>query len=699
MRRIFLLFLGLCGTGCARSQTVVAPQGKQTPVVVKSSAALVAPKASQILYVSPSGNDGWSGKSASATGMDGPLRTLAAAQKKWRQKPQTAGEASPVEVVLRGGNYPLEDTLRLGVQDPPLEFKAYGTEKPRLIAANRAGDWKQETWEGRRAFVADIEGDEPLQGLYVNGARASRARWPKVGLLRLKDTGSNGRRNWGEEGTDHFAVDPTQWAQMGDASGAEVVALHFWVESRLPVQSFDPQTGAIVSSRGSIAPLDWGYKGEPAPYYVENARGALREAGEWIHDIPNHRLLYLPRPDQTLANTRLNAPRLAQLLRVDGEDNDKISDIGFEGIGFCESGAPLPYNDMQPPRKAPAGAPQAAVEVGGAIEVSRAERVTFQGCDFSALGWYGLQINEGATDVSVERCRFVDLGAGGLCANGSDAKGPLGLRSGAIKISDCTFQKGGRVWPSAVAVLLRHVNDCVVTHNAISDFYYTGISCGWSWGYGPSVANNNLISNNHIWNIGQGVLSDMGGVYLLGLAPGTRVENNWIHDVQSANYGGWGIYLDEGSSDVVVRNNVVARCSSNAFHQHYGQNNQIENNIFVGGGNSVVARTKVEDHLSFSLAHNILVSTGTPIYLNPLDQASSHIESSDNLVWNQSGAVKPTGDSDWNAWQGAGRDTNSRVADPLFVDAAHDNFDLKPNSPAPGVGFVPWKWRDVGPRL
>ncbi|HPC49343.1 MAG TPA: right-handed parallel beta-helix repeat-containing protein [Kiritimatiellia bacterium] len=53
--------------------------------------------------------------------------------------------------------------------------------------------------------------------------------------------------------------------------------------------------------------------------------------------------------------------------------------------------------------------------------------------------------------------------------------------------------------------------------------------------------------------------------------------------------------------------------------------------------------------------------------------------------------------SEWEAWQMAGADRDSVVADPQFVDAARGDFRLKPDSPALKLGFEPIAFDKIGP--
>ena len=52
---------------------------------------------------------------------------------------------------------------------------------------------------------------------------------------------------------------------------------------------------------------------------------------------------------------------------------------------------------------------------------------------------------------------------------------------------------------------------------------------------------------------------------------------------------------------------------------------------------------------------------------------------------------------EWASWQALGNDQHSLVADPLFVNAAKDDYRLQPNSPAFKLGFQPIPVEKIGP--
>jgi hypothetical protein len=229
------------------------------------------------------------------------------------------------------------------------------------------------------------------------------------------------------------------------------------------------------------------------------------------------------------------------------------------------------------------------------------------------------------------------------------------------------------------------------------------------------------IEKNHIHDIGQGVLSDMGGVYTLGIQPGSTIRGNRIHGVKAAGYGGWAIYPDEGSSHLVIEDNVAHDTTGHVFHQHYGNENTVRNNVFAFGGEGVLALSRGPAHnggrgaLAFTLERNILVSDGRPVIASGLsDDAAEAADrpflSDLNLFWDVSGAPVALGDGhgagkgglrktyDLAGWQALGLDRHSLAADPRFVDLAARDLRLAPESPALALGFRPIDLSDVGPR-
>ena len=242
-----------------------------------------------------------------------------------------------------------------------------------------------------------------------------------------------------------------------------------------------------------------------------------------------------------------------------------------------------------------------------------------------------------------------------------------------------------------------------VAHNDIGDLYYTGVSCGWVWGYSKSITRDNLILKNHIHDLGQGVLSDMGGVYLLGAQPGTVVANNIIHSIKSLDYGGWALYTDEGSGYITLENNICYDCNDNCYHQHYGRMNTVRNNIFAYAGGQICRVSRFEQHLSIIFEQNIMYTSGCPIYgIQNGHIDANTIASGRNIIWNEKGApvmmIRDGKELSIDDFKARGLENDSVVADPGFKDPEKRDFTLKEDSPAWEIGFQPIDVSDVGPR-
>jgi len=239
-----------------------------------------------------------------------------------------------------------------------------------------------------------------------------------------------------------------------------------------------------------------------------------------------------------------------------------------------------------------------------------------------------------------------------------------------------------------------------VAHNEISDLFYTAISVGWNWGYQETPCRDNLIEFNHLHDIGQNLLSDMGAIYTLGIQRGTVIRNNLIHDVHAFTYGGWGLYTDEGSSYITLENNVVYRCKSAGFHEHYGRENVVRNNIFAFNTEHQLMRSREEDHISFTFERNI-------VYFDSGDLlggswTNNRFRLDNNVYFDGRPEARPDSMRFAGAtlaeWQARGHDSHSVVADPMFYNSRAYNFRLNLDSPALKLEFNPIDLRRVGLR-
>jgi hypothetical protein len=189
----------------------------------------------------------------------------------------------------------------------------------------------------------------------------------------------------------------------------------------------------------------------------------------------------------------------------------------------------------------------------------------------------------------------------------------------------------------------------------------------------------------------------MGGIYTLGISTGTVIRFNRFYDVDHYYYGGWGIYFDEGSSNILAENNLVYHTNGGCLHQHYGENNRLINNIWAFDQSNQLARTRPEDHLSFTFERNIVYWKQGVLFGGNWTWTGHNYAFDYNLYWNALREPLSFAGLPLEKWQSdRGQDQHSLVADPMFVDPDNLDFRLKPGSPADQIGFKPFDLSTTG---
>lgn len=620
---------------------------------------------------------------------DGAVKTLEAAIKE-AARIRSSGNNEPVRIELAPGRYELEAPIIVTPElaGNGLEVVGPSGSRPVVSGGRRITGWKRDT-RNPNLWTAEIpearEGKWEFRQLFINGRRATRARQPNAGAFyRI-----NGESPQDKPARIKFKpgeIKP-EWAAAGDV---ELIAYLAWADIRMQIRKVDADQGVATLS-GDPRPSN---KENNAQYYLENAEEFLDAPGEWWLDKKTGRVSCLAHAGEDLERAEVIAPRLQELVVLKGDFEKKVPvrNVVFRNIVFSHTDYLLPetgYADTQ-----------AAIATRGEFRAEAAEDCAVENCVFSHLAGYAVDLGRGCKRFKVIGNEMEDLGAGGVRIGEPQRPGGAFEENHSHEVTDNHIHAGGRIYPPAVGVFILQSGTNRIAHNHIHDLYYTAVSVGWNWGYQETPCRENIIEYNHLHDIGQGLLSDMGAVYTLGIQHGTVIRNNLIHDVNAFTYGGWGLYTDEGSTGILLENNVVYRCKNAGFHQHYGKENVIRNNIFALNKENQIMRTRPEEHISFFLTNNIVYfDSGNLLGSN---WSNDHYVIDQNIYFDarlgtEQERMKFAGGS-LEEWRKRGHDTNSLLADPLFENPGQGNFHLKPNSPALARGFKPIDLSTVGVR-
>ena len=665
-----------------------------TRIVIGALAFVATVASAADFYVAPDGSDANPGTSAK------PFATPQRARDAIRAAKQQ-GDRGPFSVQLAGGLYLLTETLALtaadsGTKAAPVVWHSAPGEQAVLSGGRVINGFRESTVNGVRRWTAELpevkSGALNFRQLFVStgGQPFERRYRPQLGMKRVDGlTFSPKRKNAPPHraAQKDFYFAPGDFQPWENLSDVEVVVLHVWSSSRLFVEKVDAKNN-IVTFTG--LPTFAVNQGGRQPYFIENVKAELKSPGEWYLDRPTGVLTYLPHPGETLADSRVLIPRLARVMTLTGDyrNGSFVEHVTFDRVAFSHNESPLPREGY--------GGSQGNPDLPAALELTGAKNCLFQRCTVSQTGNYGLGLGLGSQNNAVIGCRLFDLGGGGVKVGdirmNKDAKYPE-LPTG-NRIENCAISDGGLLYFSANAVWGGIVRDTVVRHNQIWNFSYSGIAFGWMWNDTPTSCASNHIEYNSISNV-LTLVADGASIYTLGRQPGTVIRGNVVRDNVKSPFAGhyWqlGLYLDEGSAEMLVENNFVYHVGTHGFNMNGGAQNVIRNNILgpvydeAAGKAPYVRCAKKPYARSNVFTHNLMYFDSAVMADAAWDK--SLLDCRENLYWNFAGKPFFFMGKTFAEWQAGGQDAGSRNVEPLFEDPAHGNFRLKKSSPAFALGF------------
>jgi hypothetical protein len=572
------------------------------------------------IFVRTDGNDMASGSK------DQPLKSLSQALKQareWRRLNKDEAKDG-ITIFLGGGEYQLESTLFIRPED------SGSHESPTVICSvdsnNRAvinGGVKVTGWhkgcDDKRIpkhlrkniwwAEAPTTGNKLVETrqMWVNGKKAVKAMQFGYGVMeRMKDFSAKDR--------SITIPTPQNIEELHSANQLEMMIHQRWAIAILRVKSMT-QNGAqtTVTFHEPESSLEFAHPW-PQPvidgelgnssFCLMNALELLDEPGEWYQDYPTGRIFYYPKEDENMELAEVKIPVHETLLQISGTNERRISNIHIRCVNFenaawnspsheghvtLQGGFPLidAYKLTIPglPEKAELENQAWIKRPKRAIDVSHANNIIFEDCEFSHIGATAVDFRDDVSSSIIKSCRFSDIGGtailvGSFPDNGFETHLPYVQKDEHKLCNEITVDNNliidvaNEDW-GAVGIGAGYVSNIIITHNEVGYVNYSGICVGWGWTPLKSGMEKNRIENNYVHHFAR-QLYDVGGIYTLSNQPGSTITGNRIDNLIDAPYAtnnrAFYIYLDEATNGYTIENNW---CPDSRFDSNRpGENNR-----------------------------------------------------------------------------------------------------------------------------
>ena len=453
-----------------------------------------ADEAAEVLFVSPVGNDSWSGTQpqANAAGSDGPLATLDRVRQLVRAR-IAKGLTEPITVQIRGGEYELDKTVVFGPEDSgtkkcPITYRAYPGEKPIFTGAKRLTNWKPCTTDPAglpsvakgKLWACDIpqslKGKWQITTLYDGLTMLTRAHSEnyKVASTRIKDDCNAQPKNLdGKIKPDEEPLtftrtflyrdnDLREWLNVGDIE-IFIRPKHSWLINLLPLEKVNAATKTATFT------VDPTYQVKPDNiYHVENAIDHLNKEGEWCFSSKEGRVYLWP--NRPLAQCDIRAPFLQEFIRIEGvEDGMPARFVNFVGLTFHHG-----LRDTWRVGDIGLQHDWEMYDKGNAVlRFRHAEDCMADGCTFTASSGDGVRLDLHCQRIKVSNSLLSYLGGTGILLNGYGA-GTKDENHHNTVTNNYIHHIGAIYWHSP-AIFIAQSGHNVISHNTIHDLSYNGM--------------------------------------------------------------------------------------------------------------------------------------------------------------------------------------------------------------------------------
>lgn len=453
-------------------------------------------------------------------------------------------------------------------------------------------------------WKASIPRDLLARQIYVDGTVARLARQSAAVLGTVTQQPASATSDYTITNSAIATWPRATDIEFGWVTGGMNVTTHnSWLDAACRVSAITATTVTMRSGCYTIATALIGTEGNAVsanvnrPTYIENNYNLLGNPNQFYIDptatSTSGTLYYVP-ASGTMSGKTVVIPTVQTLVEA-GTSAETIENLTISGLTFQHATWLPTDEDGVTPWQAnnlvtgdPAH-PDVAM-VPSAVAFHKAANVVFSGNTITRVGGSGVSFDGGGSNNSIVGNRIFDVAGNGInVGTGPWYTDPAVLETNTT-IANNYVHTVATHYIGGVGIFAGVVAQTSIVHNEVWNVPYTGISLGWGWNSQstPYPAADNEISYNYVHDTMTSALYDGGGIYVIGphaSSPRSTMTGNWVD--QSNSHSNF-FYLDGGSTNWDVTNNVITRVPAhtgpglwlwiNYFGQQSGSNNTVSNN-------------------------------------------------------------------------------------------------------------------------